>query len=70
LSTKIEIVILLTRRKEVKVKEKAYINTTIDKKLLTELKLLAVKQGKRQNELLEEAIKLLLEKYKNEKKSI
>ena len=49
-------------------KEKAYINTTIDKKLLTELKLLAVKQGKRQNELLEEAIKLLLKKYKEKEK--
>ncbi|EDP73567.1 ribbon-helix-helix domain-containing protein [Hydrogenivirga sp. 128-5-R1-1] len=51
-------------------KEKAYINTTIDKKLLTDLKVLAVKQGKRQNELLEEAIKLLLEKYKEKEKGI
>ncbi len=42
--------------------------TSLNEELLKELKLLAVKQGKKNNELLEEAIKLLLEKYKKEGK--
>ncbi len=39
--------------------------TSLRKDLLKELKRLSVETDKRQNELLEEAIKLLLEKYKH-----
>ena len=42
--------------------------TSLNEELLKELKVLAIKQGKKNNELLEEAIKLLLEKYKKEDK--
>lgn len=38
-------------------------NTRLDKELIKELKILAIHQGKRQNQLLEEAIKDLLKKY-------
>ncbi|WP_419656273.1 ribbon-helix-helix domain-containing protein [Desulfosarcina variabilis] len=43
--------------------KKTYINTTIDPELLTALKVLAAQQGKRLNQVLEEGIKLVLEKY-------
>ena len=42
--------------------------TSLNEELLKELKVLAAKQGKKNNELLEEAIKLLLEKYKEKEK--
>jgi predicted transcriptional regulator len=38
-------------------------NTTLDTDLLKQLKILAVQTDKRQNDLLEEAIKDLLKKY-------
>ena len=49
-------------------KERERYTTTIEKHLIKELKILAAKLDKRQNELLEEAIKLLLEKYKEKEK--
>ena len=45
-------------------KRKMY-NTTLDIELLKKLKVLAAQNEKRQNDLLEEAIKDLLKKYKN-----
>jgi len=44
-------------------KRKMY-NTTIDTDLIKEIKILAARLEKRQNDLLEEAIQDLLEKYK------
>ena len=41
-------------------------NTTLDVDLLRELRILAAQSDKRQNDLLEEAIQDLLEKYKNQ----
>ena len=38
-------------------------NTRLEKELIKEFKILAIRQEKRQNELLEEAIKDLLKKY-------
>ena len=46
---------------------KSYINTTVDTELLKSLKMLAVQEGARLNQLLEEAMKDILKKY--EKKS-
>ena len=43
--------------------DKSYINTTITTDLLKSLKILAAQEGKRLNELLEEAIQDLLKKY-------
>ena len=44
-------------------------NTRLEKDLIKEFKILAIKQEKRQNQLLEEAIQDLLKKYeKNVKK--
>jgi len=45
--------------------EKSYINTTVTTHLLKSLKILAVQEGKRLNQLLEEAIRDLLKKYAN-----
>lgn len=42
-------------------------NTTIDSKILKQLKILSVEENKRHNDLLEEAIQDLLKKYKKEK---
>jgi predicted transcriptional regulator len=39
-------------------------NTTLDADLIKEIKILAAQLDKRQNDLLEEAIKDLLEKYR------
>ena len=39
-------------------------NTTLDTELIKEIKILAAQLDKRQNDLLEEAIKDLLEKYR------
>ena len=46
-------------------KRKMY-NTTLDADLIRELKILAAQLDKRQNDLLEEAIRDLLKKYKNQ----
>jgi hypothetical protein len=46
---------------------KSYINTTVDTELLKSLKMLAVQEGSRLNQLLEEAMRDILKKY--EKKS-
>jgi len=46
--------------------KKVFFNTTLSQKLLKDFKILAIKLGKRQNELLEEAMKDLLEKYPDE----
>jgi hypothetical protein len=43
-------------------------NTRLEKELIKEFKILAIKQEKRQNELLEEAIQDLLKKYENKAK--
>jgi len=53
----------------IKTEEKAVFSVRVNKKLVKELKKLAVEQDKKYGELLEEAIKLLLEKYKNESSS-
>jgi hypothetical protein len=44
--------------------KKVFFNTTLSKTLLKEFKILAIKLDKRQNQLLEEAIQDLLDKYK------
>ncbi|MBC8418537.1 MAG: ribbon-helix-helix domain-containing protein [Desulfobacteraceae bacterium] len=46
--------------------KKSYINTTITTDLLKSLKILAAEKSVRLNQLLEEAIKDLLKKYKKE----
>ena len=43
--------------------KKIFFNTTVSEKLIKEFKLLAIRQSKRQNQLLEEAIQDLLKKY-------
>jgi hypothetical protein len=43
--------------------EKTYINTTVTTDILKSLKVLAAHEGKRLNQLLEEAIQDLLKKY-------
>ncbi len=48
--------------------KKTYINTTLTSSLLTELKILAAKESKRLNMLLEEAIRDLLKKYEKKVK--
>ena len=45
-------------------KKRTYYNTTLDVDLLKELKILAIEMNKRQNDLLEDAIRLLLEKHR------
>jgi hypothetical protein len=47
---------------------KSYINTTIDTELLKSLKMLAVQEGTKLNQLLEEAIKDLLKNYEKKTK--
>ena len=42
-------------------------NTTLDADLIKQLKFLCVEENKRHNDLLEEAIRDLLNKYKNQK---
>ena len=49
-------------------KEKAYINTTIQKNLHKSLRVLAAHEGVRINTLLEEAIQDLLKKYEKKTK--
>jgi predicted transcriptional regulator len=41
-------------------------NTTLDTKLIREIKVLAARLDKRQNDILEEAIQDLLKKYKSQ----
>jgi predicted transcriptional regulator len=41
-------------------------NTTLDTKLIREIKVLAARLDKRQNDILEEAIQDLLEKYRSQ----
>ena len=48
-------------------KRKIY-NTTLDADLMKEIRILAAKLEKRQNDVLEEAIQGLLEKYKSQDK--
>jgi len=48
--------------------EKITYNTRMDKELIKNFKILAIKQGKRQNQLLEEAIQDLLKKYEKKVK--
>ncbi len=43
-------------------------NTRMEESLIKKFKILAIEQGKRQNQLLEEAIKDLLAKYQKTKK--
>ena len=49
-------------------KERTHYNTTLDVDLLKRLKFLSVELNKRHNELLEEAIELLLDKYEDKSK--
>jgi hypothetical protein len=49
-----------------KITKKTYINTTLDADLFRAFKVLAAKKNVRMNVLLEEAIKLLMEKYETE----
>ncbi len=49
--------------------EKSYINTTVDTELLKSFKILAIELGKRQNDLLEEAMQDLLKKHEKKDKN-
>jgi len=49
-------------------KKRIHYNTTLDADLLKQLKFLAVEKNKRHNDLLEEAIRDLLKKYKTSDK--
>ena len=51
-----------------KTEEKTVFSVRVNKRLVKELKKLAVEQDKKYGELLEEAIKDLLEKYKRSSK--
>jgi hypothetical protein len=48
--------------------KKVFFNTTVSEKLIKEFKILAIKLGKRQNQLLEESIQDILKKYEKVKK--
>ena len=48
--------------------KKVFFNTTVTENLIKDFKILAIQIGKRQNELLEEAIKDILKKYKKQSK--
>ena len=43
--------------------KKVFFNTTVTENLIKDFKILAIQIGKRQNELLEEAIRDILKKY-------
>lgn len=45
--------------------KRVFYNTTIPESLIKDFKILAIRAGKRQNQLLEEAIRDLLKKYEN-----
>jgi hypothetical protein len=42
------------------------INTTLDNKLYIEIKILALKMDKKANDLIEEGMRMVLEKYKEQ----
>jgi len=44
-------------------------NTRLEEDLVKKFKILAIEQGKRQNDILEEALRDLLKKYDNAKKT-
>jgi len=48
--------------------KKVFFNTTVSESLIKEFKILAIRQSKRQNKLLEEAIQDLLKKYEKKDK--
>jgi len=48
--------------------KKVFFNTTVSESLIKDFKILAIRQSKRQNQLLEEAIQDLLKKYENHPK--
>ena len=48
--------------------KKVFFNTTVPESLIKEFNILAIKAGKRQNELLVEAIQDLLKKYEKKPK--
>ena len=50
--------------------KRKFYNTTLDVDLLREMKILAARLDLRQNDLIEEAIRDLLEKYKHKKASM
>ena len=49
--------------------KKVFFNTTVPENLIKQFKILAINLGKRQNELLVEAIQDILKKYEKPKKS-
>ena len=54
--------------KYLKIMAKILYNTRLEEDLIKKFKILAIMQSKRQNELLEEAIKDILKKYENKSK--
>ena len=48
--------------------KKVFFNTTVTENLIKDFKILAIQVGKRQNELLEEAIRDILKKYEKKPK--
>jgi hypothetical protein len=48
--------------------KKRFYNTTLTENLMKDFKILAIQLGKRQNELLEEAIRDILKKYEKKAK--
>ena len=48
--------------------KKVFFNTTVTENLIKDFKILAIQIGKRQNELLEEAIRDILKKYEKQPK--
>jgi len=48
--------------------KKVFFNTTVTENQIKDFNILAIKIGKHQNELLEEAIKDILKKYENQSK--
>jgi metal-responsive CopG/Arc/MetJ family transcriptional regulator len=48
--------------------KKVFFNTTVPENLIKEFKILAIQLGKRQNELLVEAIRDILKKYEKKPK--
>ena len=48
--------------------KKVFFNTTVTENLIMDFKILAIQLGKRQNQLLEEAIRDILKKYEKQPK--
>jgi hypothetical protein len=59
---------ILLQEERYKMGKRKLYNTTLDADLMKEIRILAAQLGKRQNDLLEEAIKDLLKKYKSQDK--